>query len=41
MLVKQQQEFVESYKQHMTKVKQEFGDVDRRIEEYEKKILYY
>lgn len=31
MLVKQQEEFVESYKQHMNRIKKEFQAVDKKI----------
>jgi hypothetical protein len=41
MLKQQQNEFVESYKSHMKKIQEEFTAVDRKIEDFEKKIAYY
>jgi hypothetical protein len=41
MLKQQQVEFVESYKSHMKKIQEEFVSVDKKMQEFEKKIAYY
>lgn len=41
MLNNQKLEFIESYKSHMKKVKEEFQEIDKKVEQYEQKILYY